>query len=126
MPNAKEPFGDPLHGASASRDRFQPIDADHSSVWDGRRRNKMVTDRALTGAALDWLISLPPHLRPKQLCDRHPRIANSLAAVWKTRDACLTMLTDLLGDARGRRRGFPIVLRQEIQRLAEYRERQGT
>ena len=124
MPNAKEPFPNPS-GSGSTTVRAEPTYPDHSSAWDGRRRSKMVTDRALTGAALDWLISLPAHLRPKQLCDRFPRIANSLALAWKDRPGCLAMLTALLGDARERRRGFPVVLRQEIQRLVEYREKQA-
>ena len=33
--------------------------------WEQRRRKSLVTDRALTGAALDWLIKLPPEVRPR-------------------------------------------------------------
>lgn len=77
----------------------------------------------MTGATLDWVISLPMHIRPKQICDRYPRIANSLAAVWSDRDASLTMLRGLLDDGRARRRGFPVILRQEIQCLTEFREK---
>lgn len=77
----------------------------------------------MTGATLDWVISLPMHIRPKQICDRHPRIANSLAAVWSDRTACLAMLQSLLDDGRARRRGFPVVLRHEIQCLVDFREK---
>lgn len=100
------------------------LNADRSATWDGRRRVKIASDKAMTGVTLDWVISLPAHLRPKQLTDRIPRIANSLAAVWKDRAACLAMLTDLLTDQRQRRRGFSVVLRQEIERLLEYRQKQ--
>jgi hypothetical protein len=79
----------------------------------------------MTGTTLDWVISLPAHLRPKQICDRFPRIANSLAAVWKDRPVCMTMLHSLLSDSRSRRRGFPVILRQEIQSLIEYRDKQA-
>ena len=102
----------------------EPVYPDHSASWDGRRRSKIATDRAMTGATLDWVISLPAHLRPKQICDRYPRIANSLAAVWKDREACIAMLTSLVSDGRPRRRGFPVVLRQEIQSLIDYRDKQ--
>jgi hypothetical protein len=105
--------------------RVDPAFPDHSGQWDGRRRAKTATDRAMTGAALEWVMSLPAHLRPKQLCDRFPRIANMLAGVWTDRVACLQALTALVEDKRGRRRGFPVVLRQEIQRLIEYREKKG-
>lgn len=101
----------------------EPVFPDHSSAWDGRRRSKIATDRAMTGATLDWVISLPMHIRPKQICDRYPRIANSLASVWSDRSACVAMLRSLLDDGRARRRGFPVILRQEIQCLADYRDK---
>jgi hypothetical protein len=77
----------------------------------------------MTGTTLDWVISLPMHIRPRQLCDRYPRIANSLASVWPDREACLAMLKSLLDDGRARRRGFPVILRNEIQSLADHREK---
>jgi hypothetical protein len=77
----------------------------------------------MSGATLDWVIALPAHLRPKQICDRYPRIANSLASAWKDREACISMLTSLLADQRVHRRGFPVVLRQEIRSLLDYREK---
>jgi hypothetical protein len=98
--------------------RLQP------GFWDGRRRAKVATDRAMSGATLDWVIALPAHLRPKQLCDKYPRIANRLAAAWADHDACIALLVGLLDDSRERRRGFPVVLRQEVQRLIEYRQKQ--
>ena len=116
MPESKEPVA-PQSVAGQEAPRSGPIYPDHSSSWDGRRRSKTPTDKAMSGTTLDWVISLPAHLRPKQICNRFPRIANSLAAVWKDRAACLSMLSGLLADGRTRRRGFPIVLRQEIQSL---------
>ena len=109
----------------AAMQRSEPTYPDHSSTWDGRRRAKVPSDKAMTGSTLDWVISLPAHLRPKQLCDRLPRVANSLAAVWKDRTACLAMLAGFQADSRASRRGFPVVLREEIQRLFEYRDKQG-
>ena len=32
--------------------------------WEQQRRKSVPTDRALTGAAMDWVIRLPPALRP--------------------------------------------------------------
>jgi hypothetical protein len=121
MPDSKEPSDQPP--APSAGARIDPSFADRSAAWDGRRRSKIPTDRAMSGVTLDWVIALPTHLRPKQVCDRYPRIANSLAAVWKDREACVAMLISLLADQRVHRRGFPVVLRQEIQSLLDYREK---
>ena len=123
MPDSTQPASP--GATSPAQTSGGPAYPDNSSAWDGRRRSKVATDRALTGAALDWMISLPMHIRPKQLCDRYPRIANSVAAVWKDRQACLLMLKSLLEDNRARRRGFPVILRQEIQSLVDYRDKQS-
>ncbi len=86
--------------------------------WDSRRRKPQVTDRALTGAAIDWLLALPPDLRPKALCERYPRVANALAAVWPDRADRHAAIERLVNDERGQRAGFPHAIRMEIETLA--------
>lgn len=42
--------------------------------WTRLRRGTLPTDRALTGRAIDWLLALPPTLRPQNLSVLFPRI----------------------------------------------------
>jgi hypothetical protein len=86
--------------------------------WQQRRRKPQPTDRALAGFAIDWLIALPPALRPHALCERYPRAANALAAAWHCAERG-AVLDDLLGNKRGKRRGFPVDVRIEIEALRD-------
>ena len=92
--------------------------------WEQRRRKALVTDRALTGAALDWLIKLPPEVRPKVLCEQFPRVANVIADAWNDGPAGDRLFVRLLGDDRGGRRGFPADIEHELKRLVDFRSRQ--
>ncbi len=56
--------------------------------WKRVRRAKLPTDRALSGQGIDWLLSLPPGLRPERLGAQFPRIANALAEVWNEPTQC--------------------------------------
>lgn len=85
--------------------------------WESRRRKPEVTDRALTGAAIDWLLALPPELRPKTLCERFPRVANALAKAWPDPADRRAAMDRLANDDRGRRAGFPHPVRVEIEAL---------
>jgi hypothetical protein len=89
--------------------------------WEQRRRPTLVTDRALTGRSLEWALGLPPLLRPKALCDRFPRIANSISESWLDIDASLGLFDHLLNNRRKGRRGFPSDVQHEIEALCEYR-----
>jgi hypothetical protein len=85
--------------------------------WLNHRRKAIATDRALTGAAIDWLLGLPERLRPTATCEQFPRIVNALAASWTQpadRDA---LLDSLLSDSRSHRAGFPLPVRTEIEAL---------
>jgi hypothetical protein len=85
--------------------------------WERHRRKPQPTDRALAGATIDWLLALPPSLRPRQLCDQFPRVANAVAAAWADRAERARVLDDLLVDRRGGRRGFPVSVVREIEVL---------
>jgi hypothetical protein len=89
--------------------------------WTARRRSAVPTDRALTGEAMDWVVHLPAELRPIELCERYPRVANAIAQTWAQRAYCESLLAGMLTDKRGRRRGFPAEVQLEIERLASYR-----
>lgn len=85
--------------------------------WRSRRREPVPGDRALTGAAIDWLLGLPAGLRPVVTGERFPRIVNSLARAWPTPDARDSVLRELLYDTRPGRAGFPPPVRQELEAL---------
>ena len=88
--------------------------------WVARRRALVPTDRALAGATIDWLLSLPAPLQPHGLVDQVPRLANQIAAAWPDRSRCLHALKALLTDDRGGRRGLPYALRLEIEALLQH------
>jgi hypothetical protein len=88
------------------------------NYWEQRRRRPRPEDRALTGAAIEWVLALPPGLRPRALCERYPRVANVIAAAWSRADELTPALHGLLTDTRGGRRGFPANVRREIEALS--------
>ncbi|HEX2010079.1 MAG TPA: hypothetical protein VJN44_04000 [Roseateles sp.] len=88
--------------------------------WEGRRRKPLPTDRALTGQAIDWLLALPPDLRPTELSDRYPRLVNRIAENWSDLLESMALLNDLLCDRRGQRMGFAAPIQEELLRLRQH------
>jgi hypothetical protein len=94
--------------------------------WDRQRRKPTPTDRALTGQAMDWVIGLPPTLRPHATCEQFPRVANAIAASWRDTTYSLRVLDHMVNDYRGGRRGFPETAASELAALyAHQRARAG-
>lgn len=93
--------------------------------WEKRRRRPRPEDRALAGLTIDWLLALPPELRPQALCNRYPRLANLIAAAWPRADERRSVLHGLLNDARGGRQGFPVDVRREIEALSRSQSTPG-
>jgi len=89
-------------------------------IWEEQRRPALPSDRALTGMAIDWLLSLPADARPKALGEQFPRIANHLAEHWRDLGVTQLSLMRLLADERGGRKGFSLQIEQEIGRLAAH------
>ena len=85
--------------------------------WAKRRRAPSPSDRALTGEAITWMLSLPDPVRPEQLAQRMPRLANQIAAVWNDRLRCASALHALTIDDRGGRRGLPSDILDEVRAL---------
>jgi hypothetical protein len=79
-----------------------------------------VTDRALTGAAMDWVIGLPPALRPHATCEQFPRVVNAIAAAWPDTAFSVQVLDHMINDYRGGRRGFPEAVKRELVALHEH------
>ncbi len=95
----------------------RPVDSDY---WIKRRRSRTATDRALAGSTIDWLLRLPPDLRPNRLSQQVPRLANQIADAWPDPKRCLSALDDLLSDKRGGRRGLPLELQNEVLMLRQH------
>jgi len=92
--------------------------------WDKERRKPVATDRALTGLAMDWVIGLPPALRPHATCEQFPRVINAMAAAWNNSAYGLQVIDHIINDYRGGRRGFPEAVQRELSALHAYRRTQ--
>jgi hypothetical protein len=67
-----------------------------------------------------WMESLPWDARPVELAERFPRIANSVAELWRRVARCEEYLDALVVDRRGDRTGFPPNVAQELTKLRAY------
>jgi len=74
-------------------------------------------DQVLQSHTHHWLRRIPNGAHPKQLCRHFPRIANCIAACWHDPLATGHLLTELMVDRRGGRRGFPPRVAADILRL---------
>jgi len=93
--------------------------------WEQQRRKPTPTDRALTGAAMDWVIALPPALRPHATCEHFPRVVNAIADAWADTAFSLQVLDHMINDHRGGRRGFPAAVQHELVALLAHQRAQG-
>lgn len=75
-------------------------------------------DEALQPRTAMWLADMPEALRPVELANRYPRVANRLCATWSDPAARDDYLEDLItGRDRPGRRGFPVSVLQDLRRL---------
>ena len=88
--------------------------------WKRVRRAQLPTDRAVTGRTIEWLLRLPPGLRPNNLSRQFPRITNALAEVWQDPEELQAALDKLLCDGRKHRKGFPVAVRDELVALRNW------
>lgn len=90
--------------------------------WEAHRRKPLPTDRALTGEAMDWVMALPPTLRPYSTSEQFPRVVNAIAASWSDIAFSLRVIDHMVHDYRGGRRGFPIAVQKELNGLYAHQE----
>ena len=110
---------DVRHGEQVNTHGQPPLQAtDDQSQWLGRRNAQPAN--FLLPATLRWLESLPIENRPGALEEQYPRILNLIAANWNSPRDCSACLYLLLWDQRGRRRGFPNKVAQDIVNLRAY------
>jgi hypothetical protein len=115
---------------------MKPLEFEKVSVADVQKelesQRKQVVDRTRavqrtpqSGAVLQdattvWMAELPPTLRPIMLASAFPRIANSIAELWRRVARCEEYLDTLVVDVRGDRSGFPPEVAQELRALRSY------
>ena len=88
--------------------------------WKRLRRAALPTDRALSGQAIDWLLSLPRELHPEKLSAQFPRVANALAQAWHEPSERQAALDKLFDDGRAGRSGFPRDVQGELVALRDW------
>jgi len=103
-----------LAGESTSTPSIRAAAVVSPAEWKRLRRATLPTDRALSGQAIDWLLKLPPALRPQHLGTQFPRIAHALAVVWDEPDERRAALRKLIAGDRKGRKGFPPQVRDEL------------
>jgi hypothetical protein len=86
--------------------------------WAGKR--KPAAAETLRTATIQWILKLPPHVQPRHLQVKYPRIANRMAALWDDQTSCESFMDELLTDKRGGRKGFPLEVAQEIASLRDF------
>ena len=86
--------------------------------WESKR--KPAAAETLRTATIQWILKLPPHVQPRHLQVKYPRIANRMAALWDDQTSCEGFMDDLLTDKRGGRKGFPLEVAQEIASLRDF------
>jgi hypothetical protein len=94
--------------------------------WDHKRRSARPSDRALTGTAMDWVVALPPPIRPHTTCEQFPRVVNAIADSWGDAPLCVRVLDHMIHDYRGGRRGFPAAVQAELAMLMRHQQAQGS
>lgn len=77
-------------------------------------------DRALNLAAVTWLGELPQEVAPLALARAFPRIVNRLSRFWDSPQMIDALLQELLLDKRGKRKGFPSEVLDELHALLRY------
>jgi hypothetical protein len=100
--------------------QFDVFTVSRPEHWKRLRRASLPTDRALTGRAIDWLLALPPTLRPQTVSRQFPRIINALAEVWHEPEQCQAAFDRLLCDGRKGRKGFPVAVHDELEALRNW------
>ncbi len=83
-------------------------------------RRRSDANPILLDATVAWMAELPYAVRPNELASRFPRIANSIAELWRRVARCEEYLDSLVVDQRGDRKGFPPAVAQELAALRSY------
>ena len=112
----------PQFGKLLTLETRETVEQSHAKAEE----RKPVVERASQSSAvlLDetsrWLATLPASVRPFACAHRFPRIANSIADLWRRVPQCEEYLDSLVIDLRGNRTGFPPDVAKELRALRSY------
>ena len=101
-------------------DSVKPVVNVTKTATDWEKRRSPQTAEAMRTATIQWILKLPPHVQPRHLQVKYPRIANKLANLWAEPARCEPYLDELITDKRGGRKGFPLSVAQELASLRDY------
>ena len=90
--------------------------------WEEQRHASAA--EPLSNEAAAWLAGLPKAVQPHQLTLRYARLSNRLCKLWGDPARCLRLLDELMMDRRGGRKGFPLVVANELSTLHDHYFRQ--
>ena len=93
------------------------VPADALSVGAVALLRKANPANVLLHATGVWMQTLPIAIRPLELCERFPRIANQLASAWRDPISAHSSFGTLLLDSRIGRQGFPEGILDELLAL---------
>jgi hypothetical protein len=88
--------------------------------WPRKGQRTQQNDIALLDTTITWIAGLPKDVRPMVLGRRFPRIANTIAELWRRVARCEEYLNALAVDSRGNRKGFPPEVAQELTNLRSF------
>jgi hypothetical protein len=106
------------HRECRSRHATSTAQPDWSRVRAPQRRE----DQVLLGLTYAWLKTLPHGVRPLELCSRYPRVGHRLAHCWIDPVQTERLFDELLVDRRGKRKGFPPLVAQELLQLRRFHD----
>ena len=97
----------------------------HSTAKTGPAARSILNaqSNSLSSTAHAWVRQLPVGVRPLELCNVYPRIANRIALCWDDWASAEAAFNDLLVDHRGGRKGFPPPIASELLRLHAWHEK---
>jgi hypothetical protein len=103
-------------------DARQEFESQHKRVDAGALAVQRASQSSavLRDATTLWMAGLPQAVRPITLARKFPRIANSIAELWRRVARCEEYLDTLVVDLRGDRKGFPPEVAQELTALRSY------
>jgi hypothetical protein len=101
-------------------DSVKPASGVTRASADYAQRRTPQQAESMRTATVQWILKLPPHVQPRHLQVKYPRIANRLASLWAEPARCEPYFEDLLTDKRGGRKGFPLAVAQELASLRDY------
>jgi hypothetical protein len=90
------------------------------SDWPALRRAINVKESQLRKRTFKWLATLPAHVRPMATARQYARIVNRIGDLWSHCEFTRLHFQGLLIDRRQDRRGFPGVVRHELEVLQHY------